>query len=143
MKYFLIFLAISFQTLGQKNETEAVKKTVELFRLQLVDPDPKVLEKMLHKDLSYGHSSGVVERKTETIELLRTGSYDFSNVTFENQIYTFQKNTATVRCDFVATMLDKSKNLVNLNLKLVMVFVKEKNDWQLLLRQGFKLPATK
>ena len=135
----IFFMGISMSLFAQKQGS--VQALVEHFRLQMINPDKVVLEKILHEDLSYGHSSGVLETKREVLDILLSGRSDYTKVDFVEPTYTLQKNSAVVRCTFVASLLDAAKKPVNLNLKVVMVLVKSKNGWQILLRQGFRPPA--
>ncbi len=55
----LLFVCLWSGLFAQK--PEPLKATVELFRQQMIDPERAILEKILHEDLSYGHSSGFLE----------------------------------------------------------------------------------
>jgi Domain of unknown function (DUF4440) len=138
---FLCLICCSSVFSQSKDQLE-VQKFLELFRLKMIEPDAKVLEHILHEKLIYGHSNGTNETKKDVIEVLTTGKSDYIKLEFANPIYTFSKNTAVVRCDFLATLLDKSKNTSELNLKTIMILVKEKNEWKLFSRQGYRLPVT-
>jgi Domain of unknown function (DUF4440) len=144
MKKIILFLCLicCSSVFSQSKDQLEVQKFLELFRMHMIEPDPKVLDRMLHEKLIYGHSNGTNETKKDVIEVLTTGKSDYIKLDFANPTYTFSKNTAVVRCDFIATLLDKSKNTSELNLKTIMILVKEKNEWKLFSRQGYRLPIT-
>jgi Domain of unknown function (DUF4440) len=144
MKKIILFLCLicCSSVFSQSKDQLEVQKFLELFRMHMIEPDAKVLDRLLHEKLIYGHSNGTNETKKEVIEFLTTGKSDYIKLDFANPTYTFSKNTAVVRCDFIATLLDKSKNTSELNLKTIMILVKEKNEWKLFSRQGYRLPVT-
>jgi Domain of unknown function (DUF4440) len=144
MKKIILFLCLvcCSSVFSQSKDQLEVQKFLELFRMHMIEPDAKVLDRLLHEKLIYGHSNGTNETKKDVIEVLTTGKSDYIKLDFANPTYTFSKNTAVVRCDFIATLLDKSKNTSELNLKTIMILVKEKNEWKLFSRQGYRLPVT-
>ncbi len=75
------------------------------------------------------------------MDILLKPKTDYSKVEFNDPQYSYQKNTAIVRFDFLATMQEPEKASVVLNLKVVMVLVKNKGQWQILLRQGYRIPS--
>jgi hypothetical protein len=138
---FFLSLFLSFSAFAQSRQELEVVKFLEIFKMQMIEPDAKVLEHILHEKLIYGHSNGTNESKYEVIDVLISAKSDYIKLNFGNPTYTFSKNIAVVRCDFMATLIDTAKNTSELNLKAVMVLIKEKNDWKLFSRQGYRLPV--
>jgi Domain of unknown function (DUF4440) len=139
--FIILCLLYSFCSFSQTKEQLEVQKYLELLKMQMIEPEARVLENILHEKLIYGHSNGHNESKKDVIEVLTGGKSDYVKLDFSNLNYTFSKNMAVVRCDFIATLIDKAKNTSELNIKAIMVLIKEKNEWKLFSRQGFKLPA--
>ncbi|MBV8121488.1 MAG: hypothetical protein JO081_16300 [Alphaproteobacteria bacterium] len=54
-------------TVAVAAEEEAVSQAVEALRKAVFDKDKAALEKLTAEQLSYGHSSAVVQNKTEMI----------------------------------------------------------------------------
>jgi hypothetical protein len=142
-KYFLLFVLISFSNWAQtknvsKEETEVVNR-VEAFRKALIDPQINQLKELTSKDLSYGHSSGVLQDQNVFIEKLLNKESDFVTIEFQNQIIQISGDVAVVRHNLAAHTKDSG---VEKDIKIgnVLVWQKLKNKWVLIARQAFKLP---
>lgn len=144
-KYFLLLalVLVSFsnwaQTKAVSKEETAVKNRVESFRKALIDPSESKLKELTSKELSYGHSSGVVQDQKVFIEKLLNGESDFVTIEFQNQSIQVVENVAIVRHNLVAHTKDSG---VEKDIKIgnVLVWQKQKNKWLLIARQAFKLP---
>lgn len=140
MKKIIILLLLSTNLIAQSNEKAAVSQAVENLRLALLNTDANNLSNILHKNLSYGHSAGVTETYEQVNRLFVSGDYDFTELNFSDIDISVTKNTATVRHKLSGKLSDHQKPAVDININIVMVFIKEKNTWKLLLRQGFRKP---
>jgi len=144
-KYFLwlVFVLISFsnqaQTKSVSNEETAVANKVEAFRKALIDPTESNLKALTSKDLSYGHSSGVLQNQEVFIEKLRNKESDFVTIEFQNQTIQITGDVAIVRHNLAAHTKDSG---VEKDIKIgnVLVWQKQKGKWLLIARQAFKLP---
>ncbi|AOZ99626.1 MAG TPA: nuclear transport factor 2 family protein [Flavobacterium sp.] len=142
-KYFLLLVLISVsnwaQTKAVSKEAAAVAARVEAFRKALIDPTESNLKALTSKDLSYGHSSGVLQDQKVFIEKLLNGESDFVTIEFQNQSIQVTGDVAIVRHNLVAHTKDSG---VEKDIKIgnVLVWQKQKDKWLLIARQAFKLP---
>nr|WP_288833446.1 nuclear transport factor 2 family protein [uncultured Flavobacterium sp.] len=142
-KYFLLFVLISVsnwaQTKAVSKEESTVANSVEAFRKALIDPTESNLKALTSKDLSYGHSSGVLQDQKVFIEKLLNGESDFVTIEFQNQSIQVTGDVAIVRHNLVAHTKDSG---VEKDIKIgnVLVWQKQKDKWLLIARQAFKLP---
>jgi len=144
-KYLIVFVLvlISFsnyaQTKSVSKEETAVANRVESFRKALIDPTESNLKALTSKDLSYGHSSGVLEDQKVFIKKLLSGESDFVTIEFQNQSIQIVGDVAIVRHNLAAHTKDSG---VEKDIKIgnVLVWQKQKNKWLLIARQAFKLP---
>lgn len=142
-KYFLLLVLISVsnwaQTKAVSKEAAAVAARVEAFRKALIDPTESNLKALTSKDLSYGHSSGVLQDQKVFIEKLFNGESDFVTIEFQNQSIQVTGDVAIVRHNLVAHTKDSG---VEKDIKIgnVLVWQKQKDKWLLIARQAFKLP---
>ena len=142
MKTLIIaFLAItiSFQAYTQPKDEVAIAEKVESLRKALVDPEKSALDKLAHPDLSYGHSSGVIETKAMFMEALLSGESNFVDITITEQNVKITGNTAVVRHKFVANLHNKGKYPSSVNLGVLLIWTKDGGEWKLLARQAFRL----
>ena len=124
---------------NSKSMTE-VTNAVEQLRKAMVDADTVTLDKLTAAELSYGHSSGKVQTKKEFISDLATGASDFVSIDLTEQTIKIVGNTATVRHILSAATNDKGKGAGTVKLGILLVWVKNKAQWQLLARQAVKVP---
>lgn len=145
MKKYLILglILISFsnwaQTKSVSKEVTVVANRVEAFRKALIDPETNQLKELTSKDLSYGHSSGVLQDQEVFIEKLINKESDFVTIEFQNQTIQITGDVAIVRHNLAAHTKDSG---VEKDIKIgnVLVWQKQKGKWVIVARQAFKLP---
>lgn len=104
----------------------------------MVDGNKSALENIASDALSYGHSSGKVQNKAAFVEAIVSGQSDFVTMDLTDQTILIKGKTAIVRHKLSAQTNDGGKP-GNVNLGIMLVWVKEKGAWKLLGRQAFKL----
>ncbi len=141
MKYLYLFsLAsiISFSSMAQSKEYKAVEAAVEKLRMAMISGERAALTKIASDSLSYGHSSGKVQTKAEFVEGIASGQSDFVTIDLSEQTISLVDNIAVVRHTLKATTNDGGKP-GTANIKILLVWAKEKGQWKLLARQAVKL----
>jgi hypothetical protein len=139
---FFIALVINIQkpfAQNSKSMTE-VTNAVEQLRKAMVDADGAALDKLTSSELSYGHSSGKVQTKKEFVDDLVSGTSDFVSIDLTEQTIKVVDNTAIVRHILSAATNDKGKGAGTVKIGILLVWVKNKAQWQLLARQAVKIP---
>jgi hypothetical protein len=104
----------------------------------MISGDKAALEAIVSDRLTYGHSGGHVEGKTEFVNKLTGGGSDFVTIDLTDQTILMAGKTAIVRHTLTANTNDNNKPAV-VHLKIMLVFQKEKGQWKLLGRQAVKL----
>ena len=132
----LLVLSYSFSMAQPANEVEVA---VEALRQAMVDPTEDGLKKLTSADLTYGHSSGLMENQTEFIQALVSGKSDFKSITLSDQTITLpRKDLALVRHNLKGKTVNSGVE-GTANIGVLLVWSKEKGGWKLLARQAFKL----
>jgi len=128
--------AISFAQV----DSISLKQAMSDLDKALMTKDEKALVQLLHPQVSYGHSNGWVQNKTDIINDLKSGKliYDKIENTTVN-IVAINNNWATVRTSTNATGRSTTIPTFELKLHVLQVWLKTKVGWQLLARQGTKL----
>jgi hypothetical protein len=93
---------------------------------------------MTAENLTYGHSSGLIEDKAAFVEALVSGKSDFVAINLSEQTIKVTGNTATVRHKLSGDALNSGAPS-KLNLSVLLVWVKINGDWKLLARQAVKI----
>jgi ketosteroid isomerase-like protein len=111
---------------------------VEALRKALIDPDKATLDKLTMDELSYGHSSGLIQDKSAFEEALLSGASDFVSIELSDQTLKVVGNTAWVRHKLSAVTNDGGKP-GEAHLSVLLIWMKQKGQWRLLARQAVKI----
>jgi len=130
--FVLFSLSAAAQTEEQKLET-----TIKEFHQALVQKNTVSINQQTDKVLSYGHSNGWVETKTDVIKDLETGYISYQVFKEDSITVTINGNMANVRfiADITATLKGTTSNF---HLKVLEVWVKKGKRWILFARQAVK-----
>ena len=123
---------------AQSTDEKAVAAAVEVFHRTMVDPNQQTFDRLLSDSLSYGHSSGLIEDKQTCITSMVSGKFNFESIALTDQTIKVVNNVAVVRHSFSAHTHDADKDPGTINLKVLMIWYKENNQWRLLARQAVK-----
>lgn len=136
--FFFIFLISTAISFAQSKKEAQVNAAVEKLKLAMVSGERASLESIAADQLSYGHSSGLVETKAQFVEKIASGSSDFVTIDLKNQTITLSGNIAIVRHELHATTNDNNKP-GEVHLRIMLVFQKQAKEWKLLGRQAVKI----
>jgi len=134
----IMLIAIALTVNGQSKDEAAVATAVEKLRQAMVDGNKEVLESITSDKLSYGHSSGLVENKTEFVDKLVSGKSDFVTIELKDQAISISGSTAIVRHKLDATTSDNGKP-GEAHLSVLLIFQNDHKQWKLLARQAVKV----
>jgi Domain of unknown function (DUF4440) len=133
-----IFVTVPILASSQNKQVQQIERRLESLRQLMIQPEAVNLEHILHDSLSYGHSSGMVESKSSLMNNLLSGTSDFITIDITEQHISVHDHTAIVRHRLSATTLDKGV-AGQVNLKVLLVWVKVKSMWKLAARQAVKV----
>jgi len=126
------------ENLNTSRTVRDVTAAVEALNNAIVNPEKSVFDSITADEITYGHSSGLVQNKEEFIDDLINGDFDFSSVNVSDQSIHITGETAVVRQIFSAEATNAG-NPVDIRIGNVLVYVKQNDQWKLLARQAFKL----
>lgn len=134
-----LFVIVIFNTvaMAQTKEEQAVAEAAEHLRKAMVDGDSATLSSLVLPQLSYGHSGGHVDDKTEFVQKLVSGKSDFVTIDITEQNINIVQDVAVVRHKFHATTNDNGKP-GTVDLSVLLIWQKQKKEWKLLARQAVK-----
>lgn len=134
----LLCLALSICLHAQSKDEAEVAAAVETLKKALLDAKRADLENIVANEISYGHSSGLIEDKAAFVEALASGKSDFISINLTDQTIKIAGNTALVRHK-LAGEVKNSGQPGNVNLGVLLVWQKQQGQWKLLARQAYKL----
>jgi hypothetical protein len=139
--FLVLLLAVAAgPVLAQQNDDPELTTAVEAFRKALIDPTQANLDKLTMNELTYGHSSGMIQDKAAFEQALLSGASDFVSIDLSQQTMHVVGNTAWVRHLFSAVTNDGGKP-GEAHLSVLMVWMKQKGQWKLLARQAVKVQS--
>lgn len=135
----LIFIGLFFVgcSVFSQNSEDLIKSTILKIEKALVEKDTLVLQKLLHSDLTLGHSNGWVETKESLLKDLKKEkvSYRVFEKISEVDFTFFSNETAITRREInVCGTVDNDEFTISLN--VLEIWVLENNIWKLLARQS-------
>ncbi|MCK0146735.1 nuclear transport factor 2 family protein [Arenibacter sp. F26102] len=120
--------------------TDAVQQAVSIFNEAMVSPTVELMDDLCADELTYGHSSGLIQNKAEFIDDIVNGPFDFLSVEAADQSIHISGNTAIVRHIFLAKGTNAGED-ADVRIGNVQVYQKDRQGkLKLLARQAYKLP---
>jgi ketosteroid isomerase-like protein len=106
------------------------------WRQATMKKDKALFEKVYHPDLSYGHSSGLVETKAQAIEHVVSNSVAYEGIDLSESKVRVFGNTALLngKLEMRQRATDGKLNVVNL--VYLTVWLKSGRNWQMVARQA-------
>jgi hypothetical protein len=135
----LVFSVLCFVS-GAFAQIDSVelKSAMQQLDKALLQKDEKMLQTVLHKDVSYGHSNGWIQNKNDILNDFASGKLIYSKIeNNSSSIVTIGKKYATVKTNTNAEGIVNG-TAFNLKLHILQFWVKTKRGWQLIARQSAK-----
>lgn len=135
-----ILLCFSTVLAAQSSDAEVKKINDAVSQLYgaMVDGNKDRLEKLTMDGLTYGHSSGKIENKTEYVDGVLHGGFQFSSITPVDQTISTSGKIGIVRHIFKGEGTNNGTP-ATVSIGCLLVFQKEGGQWRLLARQAYKL----
>ena len=119
---------------------EEVQQAVFIFNKAMVNPTVELMKGLCAEELTYGHSSGLIQNKAEFIDDIVNGPFDFISLEAPEQTIHISGNIAIVRHIFLAKGTNAGE-AVDVRIGNMQVYQKDKDGkLKLLARQAYKLP---
>ncbi|HEY8733540.1 MAG TPA: nuclear transport factor 2 family protein [Puia sp.] len=143
MKMPSIFLLLSSCLLScfsfaQSADEKAVAERVESLRKAMISPDRQALQGLTADQLSFGHSTGLVEDKSLFVDDLIKGKFVFKTINISDQTISISGNAAIVRNRFTAETFNNNTP-AKVDIITLMIWQKQNGIWKLLARQGVRI----
>jgi hypothetical protein len=133
-----LLLLFFFASNAQNADEAKVLAGVETLHKGLIERSKPILESISAKELTYGHSGGMIDDKAAFIDRTINGPVKFNSITPSNLNVSLAGNNAIVRYIFSASATNEGKP-AELKFGVMMVWQKTNDQWKLLARQGYKL----
>jgi ketosteroid isomerase-like protein len=112
-----------------------VMAAMEAWRTAIMKRDSAALARLYHEDLSYGHSSGIVENKAEAVNHMATTKVDYAAVDLVDTKIKVQGNLALVNGRVNYKQVTDGK-ATDVKLHVLHVWMRTPQGWQMIGRQS-------
>lgn len=127
---------ITVNVIAQQND-EKLATTVKAFHRALIDKNLVSINQQTDKALSYGHSNGWVQTKTDLMKDFEKGVIEYKSISEDSLTIVMNGNMANVR--FISDITAVYKGTTsNFKLKVLEVWMKKGKRWILFARQAIK-----
>jgi ketosteroid isomerase-like protein len=135
----LVFCLLYCAAVNAQGTKKEIESSIEALNKAMISQDKPALEKLTAEELSYGHSTGIVENQSTFENNILTGPDRFTSIEMTNQNIELAGNIAIVRN--IAAIKGTTKGMVlDVKIGILMIWQKQGDQWKLLARQGYKLP---
>jgi hypothetical protein len=128
------------QQLAEAGNAAAVNAAVEALTKAMLQADRGALERLVADQLSYGHSSGLVESKAQFVDVIANRKTVYKSISLTEPSTVMAGDNAIVRHIFSNTTETGGKT-ASISVGILQVWQKQAGSWKLLARQAFRLPA--
>ncbi len=118
-------------------DVQAVELSVMALRKAMLAPDSLTLRNLTCNELTYGHSSGLLESRDVFVQNLASKKVDFTSLDLKDQEVTVKGDIAWVRHHMLGNVVDNGKTNA-VDIKVLQIWTKENGFWKLLARQAVK-----
>ena len=141
MKRFFLSVLVLFVINSSFAQIDSIglKTAMQQLDKALLQKDETILNSVLHKDLSYGHSNGWIQSKSDILNDFTSGKLTYSKIENNSSaIIVINKEYATVKTNTNAEGVVNGTEF-KLTLHIMQFWIKTKKGWQLIARQSTKL----
>jgi hypothetical protein len=136
----LLSIGLLFITIVTVAQVDSVglKDAMQKLDKALLQKDENVLRSVLHKDLSYGHSNGWIQNKSDVVNDLKSGKLVYNKIeNSSSAIVNINNKWATAKTNTIAEGAVNG-TAFKLILHVMQFWIKTKKGWQLIVRQSAK-----
>jgi ketosteroid isomerase-like protein len=116
---------------------KAIEKAIEDLRLAMINADHAELERLTAEELSYGHTSGLIEDKKDFIQAIG-GRDHFKTITITDLTIREANGLAIVRHRFQSEVFINGA-LAQPDIRVLQVWRQQDGKWKLIARQAYKI----
>ena len=119
-------------------DSVVLKEMIQQLDKALLQKDERILQTVLHKEVSYGHSNGWIQSKNDILNDFTSGKLTYNKIENNSSaIVNISKKYATVKTN---TNAEGTVNgtAFKLTLHIMQFWIKTKKGWQLVARQSAK-----
>jgi len=131
-------LVRSARVLAGPDDEAAVLEAVASLNKAMLDADRSQLENLVAEELSYGHSSGMIQTKAQFVDVIVNKETIYKSIVLTEPATVIAGSNAVVR-HVAAIDYESGGKPATAKIGVLQVWLKQDGRWQLLARQAFKI----
>jgi hypothetical protein len=137
----LLLLPFALNVNAQNDNDQKMQVMMKMLSLKnaLLAKDSVSLSGLLADDVTYGHSTGIIQTKAQLIRAVMSGEQDYKSIEPSDMNIRIYDNTGVVTLKLKVNVIYGGKTL-DLNMNATLTWVKINGDWKLVARQSVKSP---
>jgi hypothetical protein len=137
-RFLLAFTLLAFipRPAAAGGAEKEVLAAMDLWKRAMVKKDAAAFDAVFHPDLTYGHSSGLIENKTQATDHVLKNSTVYDDVRFSDTKVSVTGTTALVTGKVQYLKRPKDQKVIVQDLVVLSVWVKTGKGWQMRARQA-------
>lgn len=135
---FIISLFFTSLVVAAQGDSVTLREAMKNLDKALLGKDAAILNAVLHKEVSFGHSNGWIQTRTDILNDFKSGKLVYNKIENNSSaIVSISKKYATAKTN---TNAEGAVNgtAFRLTLHVMQFWIKTKKGWQLLARQSAK-----
>lgn len=128
----------STRLFAQSADEAAVLQAVEALNKAMLAADRASLNDLVADQLSYGHSSGMIQTKAQFVDVIANKETTYKSITLTEPTTVVAANNAIVR-HVAAIEYETGGKAATAKIGILQVWTKQDGHWKLLARQAFKI----
>lgn len=132
-----ILLILAANAAMAQSDSDELKKAIKDLNTALIKKDTVMLKKLVHDEVTYGHSNGWIETKQDILNDLINRSIEYDVIEQTEPEIVLEGSAAAVRSNAIVALKQKGKP-VELDIHIFQAWAKTKTGWQLIGRQSIR-----
>jgi ketosteroid isomerase-like protein len=141
MTKWILFLLSGLSLFAAPPDPQAVKEVMaasDAWKLAMMKKDAAGLQKLMHEDMIYSHSSGMMQTKADVIKATTTGKTVIEAMDFSETTVRVYGNMALIRANVEMRNATDGK-ATTYHTNVLHVWLKGPDGWQMVSRQATQL----
>lgn len=137
----LLLLLFAFNVNAQNGNDQQMQVMMKMLSLKnaLLAKDSVSLSGLLADDVTYGHSTGIIQTKAQLIRAVMSGEQDYKSIEPSDMNVRIYDDAGVVTLKLKVNVIYGGKPL-DLTMSATLTWIKINGDWRLVARQSVKLP---
>lgn len=134
----IVLFGVMFFTGRAQSAPDDVKAALKQLEQALLQKNEADLQRLLHKEVLFGHSNGWIQKKEDVLKDMKSGFLVYRKLEQDSVFAERNGNRMHVR-EYVKVEGERNGTVFSMRLFVSQLWIKTRNGWQLQFRQSARL----